>query len=95
MPPLHILIVAPYPTLQYGLRAAVESVLGAAWTRLGELDQAEEALTRSYAALERDRGRESSEAQAALRRLVRLYELRGRPEAERFRAFLTPHPSEP
>jgi eukaryotic-like serine/threonine-protein kinase len=80
--------LAQAPDAEPWQSACAESVMGAAWTGLGQLEQAEEVLLRSYGVLERERGRESPEAQAAIRRLVHLYELRERPEAAGFRALL-------
>jgi tetratricopeptide (TPR) repeat protein len=76
--------VAPWHT------AWAESALGAALTAAGQLDEAEDMLLRSFELLQRDRGPQSAEAQATIRRLVSLYEKSDRPEAARFRALLTP-----
>jgi serine/threonine protein kinase/Flp pilus assembly protein TadD len=70
--------------------ARAESVLGAALIGLLQYEDAEGVLLRSYEVLRAARGPGSAETQAAIRSLVRLYELQGRPEADEFRALLSP-----
>jgi len=72
------------------LAARAEGVLGAAWTALGQLDEAEEVLLRSFQTLRDARGVEGTETQETVARLVDLYQARRQPEeAGRFAAWLT------
>ena len=61
--------------------AQVRTVLGAALGELGHYQEAEELLLEGYAALGEALGEGDERTQEAGRRLVRLYELCGRPEA--------------
>jgi serine/threonine-protein kinase len=70
--------------------ARAESILGSALVALGQYEDAEGVLLRSYEVLKTSRGPASAETQAALRSIVTLYELLERPEADGFRALLSP-----